>query len=74
MKFDLKKMFKNKKREEKLENLSFVLIGISALFLIVGISVGTFIPGFPVALAIVGSFLVVVGIVIYIISEFLKNL
>jgi hypothetical protein len=38
----------------------------------IGIGVGTFVPGVPVALAIAGSALVIVGIVIYIISEFMR--
>lgn len=65
---------KKKSLEEKLESLSFLLIVVSAVFSVVGISVGTFISGIPVLLAIIGAFLVVLGIVIYIISEFVRGL
>lgn len=61
-------------RREFLENLSYTLIVLAAVFSIVGISVGTFIPGFPVLLAILGAFLALVGIVLYVISEFVKIL
>lgn len=61
-------------RRQFLENFSYVVIVSAAVLLIVGISVGTFVPGFPVFLAILGAFLALVGIVLYILSELFKIL
>ncbi|UCG95816.1 MAG: hypothetical protein JSV92_02065 [archaeon] len=55
---------------EKIESISFIILIIASVFTVIGISVGSFYPGFPVALAIIGAFLVVVAIALYIISEF----
>jgi len=70
MKF--KESFKWDTKADKTESISFIILIIAAIFTVVGISVGTFIPGIPVALAIVGAFLVLVGIVVYIASEILR--
>ena len=67
-----KNWFKWETKADKFESASFMIIILAAFFTVVGISVGTFIPGFPVALAIVGAFLVLVGIVFYVISEFTR--
>lgn len=61
-------------REDTVENLAFVTLFVAAIFTVVGITVGTFVPGFPVALAITGAFLVLVGIVLYVTSEFMRIL
>jgi hypothetical protein len=61
-------------RRDFLENLSYSLIVLAAVLSIVGISVGTFVPGFPVFLAILGAFLALVGIVLYVLSEFIRLL
>lgn len=66
----LKEWFKWGSASEKLESISIILLIVSSVLTVVGISVGVFIPGFPVMLAIAGAFLVVVAIVFYIISEF----
>jgi len=68
----LKDSFKWDTKANKTESISFIILIIAALFTIVGISVGTFIPGIPVVLAIIGAFLVLVGIVVYIASEILR--
>lgn len=65
---------KGKSRREFLENMSYTLIVLAAVFSVVGISVGTFVSGFPVFLAILGAFLALVGIVLYILSEFVRML
>ena len=67
---NLKKWFKWGTTSEKIESISFIILIIASVFTIVGISVGSFYPGFPVALAIAGAFLVVVAIIVYIVSEF----
>jgi hypothetical protein len=55
---------------EKIESISFIVLIIAAIFTVVGISVGVFVPGIPVAIAIAGAFLVLVAVILYIISEF----
>ncbi len=59
---------------DKIESISLVILLIASAFTIVGISVGVFIPGIPVAIAIAGAFLVLVSIVLYVISEFVRIL
>jgi len=69
---DFKKWFKWDTKANKIESISFILIIISAIFTVIGMSVGSFVPGVPVAMAIIGAFLVVVGIAFYIISEVVR--
>jgi len=69
---NFKKWFKWDTKADKIESISFILIIISAIFTVIGISVGSFVPGVPVAMAIIGAFLVVVGIAFYIISELIR--
>ena len=71
---NLKEWFKWGSLSEKIETISFIILIVASVFTVVGISVGSFVPGFPVALVIAGAFLVVVSIVIYIISEFVTIL
>ncbi len=71
---NLKEWFKWGSLSEKIETISFIILIVASVFTVVGISVGSFVPGFPVALAIAGAFLVFVAIVVYIISEFVKIL
>lgn len=63
---------KGKNRQENLENISFVILAAAALLVVVGIGLGSFVYG-TVLLAMFGAFLVIVGIVIYIISQFLEK-
>ena len=69
-------MFKNwltwETKADKIESLSFIILVIASILTIVGISVGSFIPGIPVAMAIAGAFLVIVGIVFYVVSELIR--
>ena len=69
---DFKKWFKWDTKANKIESISFILIIISAIFTVIGMSVGSFVSGVPVAMAIIGAFLVVVGIAFYIISEVVR--
>ncbi|MFP4045954.1 MAG: hypothetical protein ACLFS3_02755 [Candidatus Aenigmatarchaeota archaeon] len=71
---DFMTWLKGETRREFLENLSYCIIVLAAVLTIVGIAVGTFVPGFPVFLAILGAFLALVGIVLYISSEFVRLL
>ena len=66
--FDLKIKGSNKK--ETLENVSFLIIVISAFMISAGIGFGSFIQG-TVFIAVFGAFLVMVGIIAYIVSQFL---
>ncbi len=66
----LKEFIKGKSKAESLENISFIIIVISAILICIGISLGSFIKG-TVFIASFGSFTVMVGIVIYIISQFI---
>jgi len=65
-----KEWFKWNLISEKIESISIIILIIATVCTVVGISVGVFVPGIPVAIAIAGSFLVVVALVLYIISEF----
>ncbi len=63
---------KGRSRQEHLENISFVVLVLAAFLVMVGIGLGSFIYG-TVLLAMFGAFLVLVGIVIYIVSQFLEK-
>ena len=67
-KINLTRLGKNKK--EVLESISFIIAVISAILLVIGIGLGSFIQG-TIFLSSFGSFFVMVGIVIYIISQFI---
>ncbi len=69
IKINLTRLGKNKR--EVLENISFYIIVISAIMVSVGIGLGSFIQG-TIFLSVFGSFFVMVGIVIYIISQFIE--
>ncbi len=68
----IKELFKWDDTADKIESSSFIIIIISSILTIVGISVGSFIPGVFVALAIIGSFSILVGIFFYIVSQFFR--
>lgn len=63
---------KGKNRKDSLENMSYLIIFISAILIFIGILTGTFLQGF-VLFASFGSFLVLIGIIIFIISQFLET-
>lgn len=75
---ELKKEFaeifkvKGKTRKETLENLSFLIIFISALLIAIGIGLGSFFR-YVILLASFGAFLVLVGIIIFIIAELMEE-
>ena len=70
----MKFKIKGDTREDTIENISFVILFVAAVFTVLGISVGTFVLGFPTAIALVGAFLVVVGLALYIFGELLRIL
>lgn len=63
---------KGKDRQENLENISFVILAAAALLVMAGIGLGSFVYG-AVLLAMLGAFLVLVGVIVYIISQFLEK-
>jgi len=67
VKINLTRFGKNQK--EVLENISFIIILISAIMFSIGIGLGSFVQG-TVFLSVFGSFFIMIGIVIYIISQF----
>ncbi len=71
---EIKNLFrvKGKTREETLENISFVIIIFSAILVSLGIALGSFFKG-VILIASIGSFTLLVGIVIFVIAEVLKE-
>ena len=69
-KFNFKKWIKGSNKKEYIENASFVIIVISAVMVSIGIGIGSFIQG-TIFIAVFGAFFVMVGIVVYIISQFI---
>lgn len=55
-----------------IENASIVTIMIASVMVVAGIAIGSYVSGFPVMLAMGGSFLVFVGIIAFIIGEFVQ--
>ena len=68
-KFNFKKWVKGSNKRDYIENISFLIITISAVMVSFGIGLGSFIQG-TVFIAVFGAFLVMLGIVVYIISQF----
>lgn len=62
---------KGKNTQEFLENLSLVILIVSAFLVMIGIGLGSFVQGI-VFLGSFGAFLILVGIIVYIISQFLE--
>ena len=69
LKLNLTNLGKNTR--EVLENISFFIIVLSAIAVSIGVGIGSFIQE-AVLIAMIGSFFVMVGIVIYIISQFIE--
>ena len=76
-KFDFFKWVRGKNRQEFLENGSYVLMVAAAVLVSGGLLVGSFIPG-VVIIASIGAFILLPGLVIYVISQLMlpdeKNL
>jgi len=68
--FNFKKWIKGSNKREFVENISFLIIVISAIMVSTGIGLGSFIRG-TIFFAVFGSFFVMMGIVFYIISQFI---
>jgi len=59
-------------RKEVFENVSFYVIVISAIMVAAGIGLGSFIQ-YTIVISVLGAFFVMVGIVIYIASQFMEE-
>jgi len=59
-----------KTNKQILENISFLIVLISSVLFFAGIGLGSFVQG-TIFLSAFGSFFVIIGIIIYIISQFI---
>jgi hypothetical protein len=69
--FNFRKWLEGNNRKEYAENISFVIIVISGILVALGIGLGSFIQG-TILMGVLGSFFVMLGIIIYIISQFIE--
>jgi F0F1-type ATP synthase assembly protein I len=65
------KWIKGSNRKEYTENISFVIIVMSGVLVAMGIGLGSFIHG-TILMGITGSFFVMIGIITYIVSQFIE--
>lgn len=70
-KFDFMRWLKGSNRQEFIENLSYVLIFVSAGLLFVGMGLGSFVK-YVVFLGAAGALLILVGIILYIVSQLMQ--
>jgi len=70
--FNFRNWLKGKSKKDFCENISFLIIIVSAVMVSVGIGLGSFIQG-TIFFAVFGSFFVMVGIIIYIASQFTEE-
>ena len=68
---NFRKWLKGENKREYAENIGFVIIVISGILVALGIGLGSFIQG-TILIGVLGSFFVMFGIVIYIISQFIQ--
>jgi hypothetical protein len=54
---------------EKFESINFALIVVSSIMIAAGIGLGSFIPG-TIIISILGSFLIMIGIFLYVAMQF----
>lgn len=65
---------KGKDNLKTAENVSYLVMILGAILFIFGATVGSYIVGWPVMLGIIGSFLAFGGLVLYILSQFIRLL
>lgn len=66
-----KEWLKGSNKKEYAERLSYTIIIISAVLIFFGILLGSFVK-YTVHLATFGSFLLIIGIIVYIVSQLMK--
>lgn len=71
---EVKNLFRirGKTREDTLENISFIVIVFAAVLIAFGMGLGTFYKG-VILLASFGSFLLLIGIIIFVIAELMRG-
>lgn len=65
---------KGSSRREFYENLSYLIIILGSIMFVSGVSIGSYVSGFPVLVAIIGSFFALLGLVLYILSQVIRLL
>ncbi|MBU4123990.1 MAG: hypothetical protein KKI14_00770 [Nanoarchaeota archaeon] len=65
------KLIKGTNKKEKLEDASYKSIILSAIMIFVGLLLGSFIK-YTVIIASIGTFILLLGIILYIISQLVK--
>jgi len=68
--FSIRRWVGGTNQKEFLENLSYVVIFISAVMVSIGVGIGSFIEG-TILIAILGAFFVLIGVVVYVASQFI---
>ncbi|MFH1229242.1 MAG: hypothetical protein V1678_02340 [Candidatus Aenigmatarchaeota archaeon] len=68
--FDFRKWISGSSRKEYIENVSYLIIVASAVMVSAGVGLGSFISG-SVFMAVLGAFFVMIGVVVYIASQFI---
>lgn len=71
-KFNFKKWLKGNSKSEFIENSSYLIIILSAVLIFFGLLLGSFIK-YTVMLAAFGSFILLIGIVFYIVSQLIEK-
>ena len=69
---NIKEFFEGKNEQEKLEKFSYLVIIVSAILIGFGLLLGSFIR-YIVYIGTFGSFLTLIGILLYIVSQFMHK-
>lgn len=69
---DFGAIFNAKDTKSKLENWSFIITVVSGLMVALGIGLGSFVQG-SILIATFGSFFFVIGILVFIVSQFFEE-
>jgi hypothetical protein len=68
--FNIRKWIGGNSQKEFLENISYLVIFISAVMVSIGVGLGSFIGG-TILIAILGALFVLIGVVFYVASQFI---
>jgi hypothetical protein len=68
--FSVRRLVGGSTQREVFENLSYFVIFVSAVMVSIGVGAGSFVQG-AIFIAVFGAFFVMVGIIVYIVSQFL---
>lgn len=67
-----KKLFDLGTGRQRIENLNYLLIVVSAVMVSLGIGLGSFVPG-TIILSVLGSLFIMIGIAVYLLLQFRKD-